>query len=138
MKHYIIFCVVLLSRANGVVHLDLQQGVVSGSSPYITILSGPTTGKNSRTCDGQALVRVDFRGTRKPVRFTFHYGDAPKGWTFVISDCPNDYGFGGNFNYSSNCGSTQMINSQLRIYSNQLPGYFKETVDGNALIKVHP
>ena len=133
----IFFYVVLLSRADDVVNLDLQQGSVSGSSPYITILSGPTTGKDSSTCDCQALVRIDFRGTEKPVRFKFQYGDAPKGWTFVISDCPNDYGFGGNFNYSSNCGSTQMINSQLRIYSNRLPGYLKETVDGNSLIKVH-
>jgi hypothetical protein len=81
-------------------------------------------------------VRIDFRGTEKPVRFTFQYGEEPKGWTFVLSDCPNDYGFGGNFNYSSNCASTQMINRQLRAYSNQLPGYIKETVDGHTLMKV--
>jgi hypothetical protein len=132
----IVFVLVLQCRCNDVINLNLQTGVVSGSSPYVTLLSGPSSGRDSTTCDSQALVRIDFRGTDNPVRFTFQYGEDPIGWTFVISDCPNDYGFGGNFNYSSNCASTQMINGQLRVYSSQLPGYIKETIDGNNLMKV--
>ena len=118
------------------INVNLEKGIVTGSSSYITVLSGPTTGQNSKTCDSQALIRIDFRGTNSPIRLTFEYDEKPKGWTFMISDCINDYGFGGNFNYSSNCASTQMINSQLRLYSSQLPGYLKETIDGNTLIKV--
>ena len=136
MNTFLYFHSVLQCHSNDMINLDLQKGIVTGSSPYITILSGPTAGKNRRTCDSQALVRIDVRGTDKPVRFTFQYGEDPMGWTFVISDCANDYGFGGNFNYSSNCASTQMINRQLRVYSNQLPGYIKETVDGHTLMKV--
>ena len=139
-KHmFFIICIilqVLQCHSNDVMNLDLRTGAISGSSPYLTILSGPTTGKDSTTCDSQALVRIDFRGTNKPVHFTLQYGADPIGWTFVVSDCPHDYGFGGNLNYSSNCASTQVINGQLRVYSNRLPGYIKETIDGNSLIKV--
>lgn len=118
------------------INIDLQRGIVSGSSAYISILSAPTAGRSSRACDSQALVRIDVRGTKNPVRFTFRYGEDPVGWTFAISDCSNDYGFGGNFNYSSNCASTQLINRQLRVYSNRLPGYVTEAINGNTLMKV--
>ncbi|XP_028412073.1 signal peptide, CUB and EGF-like domain-containing protein 2 isoform X2 [Dendronephthya gigantea] len=131
-----ILVTVLHCLSNDVINIDLQRGTVSGSSAYVKILSAPTAGRSSRTCDSQALVRIDVRVTNNPVRFTFRYGEDPEGWTFVISDCSNDYGFGGNFNHSSNCASTQMINRQLRVYSNRLPGYITEAVDGNTLMKV--
>lgn len=110
--------------------------MASGRSPYVTLISGPTSGKDARTCDSQALVRVNFQGPYKRARFSFKYGEEPKGWSFVISDCANDYGFGGNFNFSSNCASTQIFNRQFRIYGNVLPGYIKESSDGKTLIKV--
>ena len=118
------------------IRLDLRRGVVSGWSPYLTLISGPTHGKNAQTCDSQALVRLNFQGPYKRARFSFKYGEEPKGWSFVISDCANDYGFGGNFNSSSNCASTQVLNRQFRIYGNVLPGYIKESTNGNTLIKV--
>lgn len=119
--------------------MDLRKGSVTGSSPYVKILVVPTTGQDRNTCDSQALLRIDFRGTRKLVDFTFHYGEQPKGFTFVISGCQNDYGFGGNFEYfnkNRNCASTQLVNSQLRVYSNQNRGYLKETINGHTLMKV--
>lgn len=136
------YCFVLLiwkgleCESRDEIRLDLRRGVVSEWSPYLTIISGPTPGKTSQTCDSQALVRINLQGPYKRARFSLKYGEEPKGWSFVISDCANDYGFGGNFNFSSNCASTQVFNRQFRIYGNVLPGYIKESTNGNTLIKV--
>ncbi|XP_046864098.1 signal peptide, CUB and EGF-like domain-containing protein 2 isoform X2 [Xenia sp. Carnegie-2017] len=123
------------SSSSDRVKIDLRNGIVRGASPFIDIISLPSKGQSRNVCDSQALIRIDFRGTNESVLFKFNYGEVPRGWTFTIADCPNDYGFGHNFNWSSNCASTQMINSQLLFHISQLPGYRRETIDGHSLLK---
>lgn len=124
------------SSSSDRVKIDLRNGIVRGASPFIDIISLPSKGRSRNVCDSQALIRIDFRGTNESVLFKFNYGEVPRGWTFTIADCPNDYGFGHNFNWSSNCASTQMINSQLLFHISKLPGYRRETIDGHSLLKV--
>lgn len=87
-------------------------------------------------CSAQAVIRLDFSGPLKRARFELFYGQEPKLWTFLLSDSPKAYGFGGNHRYTSNCASVQVFNRQLRVYSNVLPNYRTESIDGHTLMEV--
>ena len=87
-------------------------------------------------CDGQAVVRLDFSGPYKKAKIELIYGGEPRLWTATLSDTEMSYGFGSNHGFSSSCASVQVYNRQFRVYSNKLPGYMYNTIDGNTLMVV--
>ncbi|CAH3132489.1 unnamed protein product [Porites lobata] len=123
------------------VELDLDKGLVvippvQGSKSQVHLIHGPTTSSKPGMCDGQALVRLDFSGPYKKAKIELMYGREPRLWTATISDSERSYGFGSNYDFSSNCASVQLYNRQFRIYSNRLPGYMFKTIDGDSLMTV--
>ena len=114
--------------------LDLDKGRIIGRTPHIKLLNSPQTGRTV-PCSAQAVMRLDFKYLKR-VSFELYYGDEPKLWTFLLSDSPKTYGFGGNHYYSSNCASVQVFNKQMRIYSNVLSNYRTQSIDGHSLMKV--
>lgn len=94
---------------------------------------GPST---TIPCSSQALLRLDFSGPYNKAKFELGYGSEPHLWSFLVSDSPATYGFGGNHQYTSNCASVQVFNHQLRIYSNVLPYYRLYSKDGHTLVDV--
>eukprot|EP00058_Branchiostoma_floridae_P022746 XP_002608236.1 hypothetical protein BRAFLDRAFT_87902 [Branchiostoma floridae] len=117
------------------IELDLRKGQVYGWSNYITVLTGPSYGSRA-DCDSQAVVRVDFSGPYKSARFVLQYNDQPRLWTFDVSDSPAADGYGGDPGLTSNMAETQIFNKQMRVYSNNLPGYMDATIDGDLLIRI--
>ncbi|XP_031548735.1 signal peptide, CUB and EGF-like domain-containing protein 2 [Actinia tenebrosa] len=115
--------------------LDLDKGRIFGRNPYIKLLNAPQTGRTI-PCSKQAVIRLDFSGPFKRAHFQLYYGQEPRLWTFLLSNSPNAYGFGGNHKYTSNCASVQVFNKQLRIYSNVLSNYRTESIDGHTLMEV--
>ena len=121
---------------------DLRTGQVFPSIPsedetFIKILDGPTRSTStSGPCDGQVVVMLDFSGPFKKAKFELFYGSEPRLWTMSIADSPNSYGFGANHRYSSNCAEAQIFNRQFRLYSNTLPDFRYETMDGHTLMEV--
>lgn len=115
--------------------LDLNHGIISGSNPYIKVLQSPDP-STTIPCSSQALLRLDFSGPYNKAKFELHYGGEPRLWSFLVSDSPAAYGFGGNHQYTSNCASVQVFNHQLRIYSNVLPDYRIYSTDGHTLYDV--
>lgn len=115
--------------------LDLDKGRIVGRNPYIKLLNVPKTGRTV-PCSAQAVIRLDFSGPLKRARFELSYGQEPKLWTFLLSDSPKSYGFGGNHKYTSNCASVQVFNRQLRVYSNELKNYRTDSIDGHTLMEV--
>lgn len=116
--------------------LDLNHGIVTGRHPYIQILQAPNPSTTIQ-CSSQALIRLDFSGPYTKAKFELQYGGEPNLWSFLVSDSPAAYGFGGNHKYTSNCASVQVFNQQLRIYSNVLPGYRSfNSKDGHTLVDV--
>ena len=135
-------CNLVLQGANKVeMELDLVSGrvvppTVPGVLTHITLLDGPTASSRPDQCDGQALVRLDFSGSYKKAKIELFYGREPRLWTATIADSPKSYGFGANHEYSSNCAEAQVFNGQLRLYSNLLPGFLRESMDGHSLMRV--
>lgn len=115
--------------------LDLNHGKLSGSNPYITVLQTPSP-STTIPCSSQALLRLDFSGPYNKAKFELNYGGDPHLWSFLVSDSPAAYGFGGNHQFTSNCASVQVFNHQLRIYSNVLPNYRCHSKDGHTLFDV--
>lgn len=123
------------------VELDLKTGRVipdsaQATKTQVSFLHGPTASSEAGRCDGQAVVRLDFSGPYKKAKIELVYGGEPRLWTATISDAQTSYGFGSNHGFSSNCASAQVYNRQFRLYSNKLPGYMYETIDGNSLMAV--
>ncbi|XP_071955177.1 signal peptide, CUB and EGF-like domain-containing protein 3 [Antedon mediterranea] len=125
------------SRREPGVKLDLRSGNVTGSSDCIQIIVPPIPSNNG-LCDSQAVVKVDFSGICKSVKFVLMYGDNPTLWTVDISDSQTGDGYGGSRDQvkASNIAETQIFNRQMRIYSNSLPGHTDATIDGGLLLKV--
>ena len=135
------FISVLQCASKFEVELDLDKGLVvippvQGSKSQVHLIHGPTTSSKPGMCDGQALVRLDFSGPYKKAKIELMYGREPRLWTATISDSERSYGFGLNYDFSSNCASVQLYNRQFRIYSNRLPGYMFKTIDGDSLMTV--
>ena len=123
------------------VELDLNRGhVIPATQPtkssQVSFIHGPTPSSKPGLCDGQAVVRLDFSGPYKKAKIQLIYGGEPRLWTATISDAETSYGFGSNHGFSSNCASAQVYNRQFRVYSNRLPGYMYQTIDGNSLMEV--
>ena len=119
------------------VELDLRYGRVSGlvGHPYIKLLAEPRPSRPGN-CDGRALIRLDFDGPFKRVRFKLVYGEQPKLWTLNIADSPTSYGFGQNHHYTSNCAGVEIFNKQFRVYGNMQPGFRGNSINGHTLIRV--
>ncbi|KAL4225594.1 positive regulation of smoothened signaling pathway [Mactra antiquata] len=118
------------------VQIDLQYSESPrGYSRYIHFLQTPTV-SNTGACDRQAVVKIDFSGPFKGAELTLYYGKLPRSWTLDISDSPTGDGFGGDDGTTSNMAEVQILNRQMRIYGNMLPGYMDATSDGGLLIKV--
>lgn len=122
------------------VELDLQSGrvipSVHAAKSQLSFILEPTATSHPNRCDGQAVVRLDFNGPYTKAKIELIYGEEPRLWTASISNVPTSYGFGSNFNYSSNCATAEIFNQQFRIYSNKLPGYRYDSQDGNSLMVV--
>lgn len=122
------------------VEIDLDKGLATPSGPSIksqvTLIHRPTPSSRPGLCDGQALVRLDFSGPYKKARIELIYGGEPHLWTTTISDTEMSYGFGSNHEFTSNCASVQVYNRQFRVYSNKLPGFKNNTINGNTLMAV--
>ena len=119
--------------------MDLKKGTITGHSNFITVLSSPLPSASSpRTrCDGQAVVKINFSGPFQKARFVLEYDEDPREWTLDISDSPTGDGFGGDGGeHTSYVAETQILNRQMRIYSNSLPGHTQETINGGLLMKV--
>jgi len=114
--------------------IDLQRSIVRGYSPYVSFLQSPTW-INIGTCDSQAVVKIDFSGPYKGVELTLHYGKSPRLWTLDISDSPTGDGYGNDDGTTSNMAEVQILNRQMRIYGNNLPGFMDATSDGGLLIR---
>lgn len=130
---------VLQCASKAEVELDLNTGRVipsQVSSSQVRIIHGPTSSTKPGRCDGQAVVRLDFSGLYKKAKIELIYGGEPRLWTATLSDTETSYGFGSNHGFSSNCASVQVYNRQFRVYSNKLPGYMYNTIDGNTLMMV--
>jgi len=122
------------------VELDLNKGrVIPSTQPtktQVSFIYGPTASSKPGLCDGQAVVRLDFSGPYKKAKIELIYEREPRLWTATISDANTTYGFGSNHGYTSNCATVQVYNRQFRVYSNKLPGYMYETIDGKSLMAV--
>lgn len=117
--------------------MDLRTGVISGHSHYITVLSRPVISHTRTTCDAQAVLKINFAGPFQKARFALEYDEVPRGWTLDISDSATGDGYGGiGERASTGNAETQILNHQMRIYSNNLPGHVQETIDGGLLMKV--
>ena len=118
---------------DNVVHIDFQRSIVKGYSPFIHFLQTPTWSMGA--CDSQAVVKVDFSGPYKGVEVHLNYAKSPRLWTLDISDSPSGDGYGGDDGTTSNMAELQILNRQMRIYGNNLPGYMEATSDGGLLIR---
>ena len=116
--------------------LDLRTGEIDGHSNYIKVLSRPTVGTARTMCDGQAVLKISFSGPFQKARFVLEYDEAPREWTLDISNSPTADGFGGDGERTSYIAETQILNRQMRVYSNNLPGHTQETINGGLLMKV--
>lgn len=121
-------------RQDHVVQIDLQRAIVRGYSPYISFLQSPTL-TNTGACDSQSVVKIDFSGPFKGAELTLHYGKSPRLWTLDISDSPTGDGYGNDDGTTSNMAEVQILNRQMRIYGNNLPGFMDATSDGGLLIR---
>ena len=137
---FIISCAILTSqttslRERQVLDIDLQQNHVTGSSDAIDFLSGPTSSRRD-ACDGQAVLRIDMRRRYKLIRFVLHYA-RPRLWTFHVSDTLS-YGFASVYANTStpHTSEAHIVNKQLRVYSNLLPGYNDASINGGLLLRV--
>lgn len=125
-----------LCLTNDRVQIDLQYAESPrGYSRYIHFIQTPTKSVTG-ACDRQAVVKIDFSGPFKGAELTLYYGKSPRSWTLDISDSPTGDGFGGDDGTTSNMAEVQILNRQMRIYGNMLPGYMDATSDGGLLIKV--
>lgn len=120
------------------VELDLQSGrvipSVHAAKSQVSFIVQPSAASQPDRCDGQAVVRLDFNGPFKKAKIELIYGEEPRLWTATISNVPTSYGFGSNFNYSSNCATAEIFNQQFRVYSNKLPGFRFDSQNGNSLM----
>lgn len=118
--------------------LDLQSGrvipSVHAAKSQVSFIVQPTPASQPDRCDGQAVVRLDFSGPYKKAKIELIYGEEPRLWTASISNVPTSYGFGSNFNYSSNCATAEIFNQQFRVYGNKLPGFRFDSQNGNSLM----
>ena len=118
-----------------VIDIDLRQGHVKGQSEYVTFMRQPRASKR-QNCDGRAVLRIDMDSPYQTVRVTLHYA-RPRLWTFHLADTLSDgYGGGPRNGSSLSTAEAHVVNKQLRIYSNQLPGYHDATINGGLLLKV--
>ena len=117
------------------VEMDLRYGYVTGYSPYIKFLNTPQHSENTR-CDSQAVIRIDFSGMYKTAKLQLEYMDRPRLWTLDISDSPFGNGYGGDNGTSSNMAEAQILNKQMRIFGNSLPGFMDASINGGLLMKV--
>nr|XP_006817984.1 PREDICTED: signal peptide, CUB domain, EGF-like 2 [Saccoglossus kowalevskii] len=124
-----------VSRFGDTLEIDLQAGVVYGSNAFVSIIVPPHPDNNAK-CDSQAVVKIDFSGPYKAARFVLDYAEPPRLWTVDISDSPSGDGFGGDDKFTGNMAETQIFNRQLRVYSNNLPGYMGATINGGLLMKI--
>ncbi|XP_033123917.1 signal peptide, CUB and EGF-like domain-containing protein 1 isoform X3 [Anneissia japonica] len=125
------------SRREPGMRLNLRSGNVTGSSDCIQVIVPPVP-SNNKLCDRQAVIKVDFSGLCKSVKFVLLYGEAPTSWTVDISDSQTGDGYGGSRDQlkATNIAETQIFGRQMRIYSNSLPGHTDATIDGGLLLKV--
>nr|XP_058948915.1 signal peptide, CUB and EGF-like domain-containing protein 2 [Pocillopora verrucosa] len=135
----LLFHIKVLQGANKLeVELDLQSGrvipSVHAAKSQVSFIVQPTAASQPDRCDGQAVVRLDFNGPFKKAKIELIYGEEPRLWTATISNVPTSYGFGSNFNYSSNCATAEIFNHQFRVYSNKLPGFRFDSQNGNSLM----
>ena len=122
-------------RQRQVIDLDLSTGHVKGSSPYVEYLT-PLTPSKRANCDGRAVLRIDMSGPFQTVRFVLRYA-RPRLWSFHVADTFSDgYGGGATDTDSLSTAEAHISNRQLRIYSNQLPGFHDATINGGLLLKV--
>ncbi|XP_038053869.1 signal peptide, CUB and EGF-like domain-containing protein 1 isoform X4 [Patiria miniata] len=116
-------------------YVDLRTGLVEGETEYTRFLVTPTPSATGR-CDGQAVALLDFSGPYKVARIVLEYEQEPRDWTLDISDSASGDGFGGDGEGSSNMAETQILNRQMRVYSNALPGHTVATINGGLLLRV--
>ena len=123
------------SRDRQVLDIDLQQNQVTGSSDVIDFLYGPSASRRDG-CDGRAVLRIDMRRRYKLIRFVLHYA-RPRLWTFHVSDTLS-YGFASVHDNTTTLHTSEahIVNKQLRVYSNQLPGYNDASINGGLLLRV--
>ncbi|XP_070546934.1 signal peptide, CUB and EGF-like domain-containing protein 1 isoform X3 [Ptychodera flava] len=122
-------------RVGETIVIDLLQGTVSGENDYIDVLVPPQPDGNTK-CDSQAVIKIDFSGPYRAVRFALDYNEPPRLWTLDISDSVSGDGFGGDDGHTSNMAETQVFNRQMRVYSNGLPGHMAATINGGLLMKI--
>ncbi|XP_071830410.1 signal peptide, CUB and EGF-like domain-containing protein 3 isoform X3 [Apostichopus japonicus] len=115
--------------------LDLRTGIVQGESDYIRIIEHPEPSQDGR-CTGRAVIRVDYMGPYTNARIKLDYKEPPKGWTLDIADCATADGFGGSGGITTNCAETQIVERQMRVYSNTLPGHARESINGGKLLRI--
>ncbi|XP_052223870.1 signal peptide, CUB and EGF-like domain-containing protein 1 isoform X2 [Dreissena polymorpha] len=120
-------------RDENTVHIDLQRAIVKGYSPYIHFLQTPSLSNGS--CASQAVVKVDFSGPYRGLELDLDYAKNPRLWTLDITDSPTGDGYGGDDGNTSNMAELQILNRQMRIYGNSLPGYMEAISDGGLLIR---
>ena len=109
--------------------------MVEGETEFTRFLVRPTPSTTGR-CDGQAVALLDFSGPYKVARIILEYSEEPRDWTLDISDSATGDGFGGDGAGSSNMAETQILNRQMRVYSNSLPGHTVATINGGLLLRV--
>ncbi|XP_066999995.1 uncharacterized protein [Anabrus simplex] len=101
------------------VDVDLDLGVVTGYSERVQFLTSPSPKTHKAKCSRQAVIKVELGGALQVAQLVLKYSN-PKLWTLHISDSSLAEGYGSLQN-SSATTEIEVINQQLRIYSEWPP-----------------
>ena len=120
--------------------LIFDADLTSGNS-FIAAGSGLTWTRplydpsSSQSCDQQGVLRINFplacnNSQSCKLRFDFSFLSDHTGINFNIGDSSNN-GYGGDNGHSSNSAEVHNVNQRFYVYSNNLPGYASNTLDGH-------
>jgi len=91
----------------------------------------------SQPVNNQAVVRISFDPAlykHTKAVFEVSYDKQPSAWTVNIGDSKSNNGNGGDGGDTSNAAEMQILDTDMSVYSNTLPGYETQVLDGSLLL----
>ena len=118
---------------------DLSSGssfIASGSQiSYVSTLSS-----SSVKCGKQGVIRITYPqplgvvGQTKFLQFDLYFDTVVQGFNINIGDSLSNNGYGGDAGQTSNAAEVHSKDTAWLVYSNTLPGYQSNSIDGHLLI----